>query len=96
MVEGAAKLNTELAQSLAKIPPSDYYRSFFSVAATGGVEDAIAKRLATLTGLRNRLVYQYGDIRLPRLFKACRDSLPDWRAYLSSSAAHLQPEPPDG
>lgn len=90
LVESAAKLNTELAQSLAKIAPSDYYSSFFSAAATGWVDNDTARELATLTGLRNRLVHQYEDIRLPRLFHACRESLPHWRAYIASIAAHLK------
>lgn len=90
LVECAGKLNTEIAQSLAKIPPSDYYSSFFCLAATGWLDDDTAGRLATLAGLRNRLVHQYEDIRLPRLFKACQSSLPDWRAYLTSLTKHLQ------
>lgn len=90
LVESAAKLNIELAQSLAKIPPSDYYSSFFSVAATGWVNNEVATRLATLTGLRNRLVHQYEDIRLPKLFRACKESLADWRAYIASIATHLK------
>jgi uncharacterized protein YutE (UPF0331/DUF86 family) len=90
LVECAGKLNSELAQSLAKIPVSDYYSSFFSLASTGWIDEATAGRLATLAGLRNRLVHQYEDVRLPKLFKACVDSLPDWRAYLANITSHLR------
>jgi uncharacterized protein YutE (UPF0331/DUF86 family)/predicted nucleotidyltransferase len=93
LVECAGKLNTELAQSLAKIPASDYYSSFFSLAATGWLDNDTAGRLATLAGLRNRLVHQYEDIRLPKLYQACQESLADWRTYLASLTNRLRQSP---
>ena len=89
LVECAASINTEVAQSVAKIPPSDYYSSFHSMAAAGWLEREVAVRLSNLAGLLNRLVHQYEDIRLPRLYKACSDSLGDWDRYLATVSQHL-------
>lgn len=82
LVECAASINTEVAQSVARIPPSDYYSSFHSLAAAGWLDKEVALRLSNLAGLGNRLVHQYEDIRLPRLYKACRESIVDWERYL--------------
>ncbi len=84
MVESAASINTEVAQAVAKIPPSDYYSSFFSIASAGWVDREVATRLATMAGLRNRLVHQYEDVDLKKLYGALKRSLPDWQAYLGS------------
>lgn len=89
LVECAGSINSELAQALARIPPSDYYTSFHSLAATGWIERDLATRLSTLAGLRNRLVHQYEDIRLPQLFQACRRSLSDWEQYLKAVSQRL-------
>ncbi|MBT9584537.1 DUF86 domain-containing protein [bacterium] len=89
LVECAASINSEVAQSVARIPPSDYYSSFYSMAATGWIDREVAGRLATLAGLRNRLVHQYEEIRLGQLYKAAQKSLPDWKLYLQGVSEHL-------
>jgi uncharacterized protein YutE (UPF0331/DUF86 family) len=89
LIECAASINTEVAQAVARIPPYDYYSSFFSLASTGWVEPETARRLATLVGLRNRLVHQYDEVRLGPLYLAAQRSLPDWKAYLRGISEHL-------
>ena len=89
LVECAASINTEVCQAVAKIPPSDYYSSFHSLAATGWIDKEIASRLATLAGLRNRLVHQYEAISLGQLYSAVKRSVPDWTNYLQSISDRL-------
>ncbi|MHB2016116.1 MAG: type VII toxin-antitoxin system HepT family RNase toxin [Candidatus Xenobia bacterium] len=94
MVECAAAINTEVSQSVAGIPPSDYYSSFFSLHQAGWVDAETAHALALFAGLRNRLVHQYEAVQLPRLFDTAVSALPHWRTYLASvrdRLQHLQP-----
>lgn len=35
-----------------------------------------------MAGLRNVLVHQYEDVRLPDLYDALKTALPRWKAYL--------------
>ena len=53
LVECAAKINAEVAQALAGIPPADYYNSFFSMQRTGWIDRETADALARAAGLRN-------------------------------------------
>lgn len=82
LVESAAWINTEVAQSVAGIPPSDYYSSFFSMERTGWIESQTAQTLAECARLRNALVHHYEDVPLEQLFARLESSLPYWRNYL--------------
>lgn len=90
LVEGASRINSEVSASVAGIPASDYYTSFFSLSSAGWLEPETAGALAPLAGLRNILVHQYEEVRLPDLYDTLKASLPDWRAYLASVAGHLE------
>jgi len=90
LVECAAAINTEVAQAVGGIPPSDYYSSFFSLSSTGWLDAATAQELATVAGLRNRLVHQYEDIELPRLYQATKKSVRHWRRYVTSILRNLE------
>ncbi|MEW6280440.1 MAG: HepT-like ribonuclease domain-containing protein [Candidatus Eremiobacterota bacterium] len=89
LVEYAAAINTEVAQAVAGIPPSDYYTSFFSLASARWLEQRLARRLAEMAGLKKRLVHHYDDVDLKKLFRSLKRSLPDWRAYLACVAGRL-------
>lgn len=89
LVECAAWINTEVAQSVAGIPPADYYSSFFSIARTGWIGDDTAQALAELARLRNALVHHYEDVPLKTLHTRLAASLPYWRAYLKSLVSRL-------
>ncbi len=89
LVECAAEINTEVARAVANIPATDYYSSFFSLSSAGWLSRETAMRLAEIAGLRNRLVHQYEEIQLPRLYRVLKASLPDWREYLDSVQTRL-------
>lgn len=89
LVENAARINTEVAASVAKLPASDYYSSFFSLSSAGWLDSETATGLAPLASLRNVLVHQYEDVRLPDLYDVLRASLPHWHAYVKSVATQL-------
>jgi len=84
LVDCAAAINTEVAQVVAGIPPSDYYSSFFSLARTGWIDSETASALAPIAQLRNRLVHDYEAVDLSELHRRLQDSLPSWHRYVSS------------
>lgn len=89
LVECAAYINTEVAQSEAGIPPSDYYSSFFSMAQTGWISSELASELAPYTRLRNVLVHRYEELALETLYDEPNRSLSLWREYLRSVVSRL-------
>ena len=84
LVECAASINTEVSQSLAGTPPSDYYSSFFSLASTGWIEPSTARALADWARLRNTLVHRYESVGLDELYMALQKSPESWSKYLNS------------
>ena len=89
LVEQAGWINTEVSQSIAGIPPSDYYSSFFSMSRAGWLELPTAQALAELARLRNALVHHYEDVPLDTLHSRITLSLPHWRTYLTSVTSRL-------
>lgn len=89
LVEAAAWINTEVAQSCG-IPPSDYDSSFFSMARTGWIDNETAEALAELARLRNALVHHYEDVPLEKLQARLSASLKPWRAYLAAVTQRLR------
>lgn len=89
-VECAAAINTEVAQAVARIPPSDYYTSFLSMSAAGWIDRDLAVSLAECARVRNALVHRYEEIELPALFRLVQDSAPLWRQYVRSVQEHLR------
>ncbi|HEY3998394.1 MAG TPA: HepT-like ribonuclease domain-containing protein [Candidatus Xenobia bacterium] len=89
LVDAAVAINTEVAQSVAQIPPSDDDSSFYSMIRCRWIDDEIAHALAPLAGLRNRLVHQYEDVDLAQTWQKTQASLPYWHRYLKSVSAHL-------
>lgn len=89
LVESAARINTEIAATVAKVPASDDYTSFFSLASCGWLDPETARLPAPLAGLRNVLVHQYEEVRLPDLYETLTRTLPDWRTYVRSVAERL-------
>ncbi|MHB2019662.1 MAG: HepT-like ribonuclease domain-containing protein [Candidatus Xenobia bacterium] len=89
IVECAAAINTEVAQVVANIPPSDYYSSFYSMGRTKWVDQDACNALAELARVRNRLVHQYEDVPLEDLHGKLLASLPLWRRYVTGIQDHL-------
>lgn len=89
LVECAADVNTEVAQAVGGIPPSDYYSSFFSMARVGWVTRETADVLAVVARTRNILVHQYEELQLADLYDHVIRTEPAWRAYLASVHENL-------
>lgn len=89
LVECAGSINTELAQGLAGIPPSDYYSSFFSLARTGTISQEQAQELSRYARLRNALVHHYDDVRLAELYLAVQAGVALWKGYLEAILSKL-------
>ncbi|MBM3462138.1 MAG: DUF86 domain-containing protein [Armatimonadetes bacterium] len=84
LVECATAINVEVAHTVGKTPPADYYSSFFSLSQAGWLSNDTAQALAPLATLRNRIVHQYEEVELDKLHSDVTASLPHWRAYLRS------------
>lgn len=89
LVEYGADINAEVAQGVAGIPPSDYYKSFYSMARTGWISSDVANTLALCVNLRNRLVHRYDEVSLSSLYAELERTRPVWRQYVASIYQHL-------
>ncbi|HEY4001600.1 MAG TPA: HepT-like ribonuclease domain-containing protein [Candidatus Xenobia bacterium] len=91
LVECAGAINTEVAQAVAGIPPSDYYSSFFSVVQAGWLESRVAAKLTPLCQLRNLIVHQYERVRPVQLHQTLQDTRASWQAYVQGIHDKLTP-----
>jgi uncharacterized protein YutE (UPF0331/DUF86 family)/predicted nucleotidyltransferase len=89
VVECAAYINSEVAQAVSKIPPSDYYSSFYAMAATGWVDQETVHALAEWARIRNALVHRYEEVGLEDLLVQIQKAHPRWRSYVAQVYAEL-------
>jgi uncharacterized protein YutE (UPF0331/DUF86 family) len=75
-------LNYHLIVESGMRPPKDYYESFTELAKLGTLPAAFAGRIAACAGLRNRLVHEYDDIDMERVYEAVASALRDVPEYL--------------
>lgn len=95
LVECAVAVNTEVAQVVAGIPPSDYDSSFFSMYQVGWIVRETAHQLADCASLRNRLVHQYQKVDIDDLYRVLESSVPHWRRYVQAVRDRLDAYQPD-
>jgi len=93
LVDAAVGINGEVAESVGKIPPSDYYTSFFALLQCGWIDHDTAGALAPLAGVRNRLVHQYEELDPSLVYEMIQAALPRWHTYLSTVRARLDQYP---
>ncbi len=86
VVEAATDINSLLLLSIGKPVPESAYQSFLDVARAGALPEDIARRLAPLTGLRNRLTYSYNAVDDRVVYRAVGRAMDDLRAF----CAHLR------
>lgn len=90
LVECAADVNTEVAQAVASIPPSDYYSSFFSMSQVGWIDRETAGDLAEMARLRNTLIHLYEEVTIGELHTKLTVALPSWNRYLAAVHTALE------
>jgi uncharacterized protein YutE (UPF0331/DUF86 family) len=62
IVDSAVSVNNEILFDARVATPASYYESFMLLPKAGLVRESIAKQLASLAGLRNRLIHNYEDV----------------------------------
>jgi len=84
-IAGAAvDLNYHLLVGLGEPPPTSYRESFLRLHARNVLSEEAARRLASLAGLRNRLIHLYEEIDDEKVYQVVQE-LPEWvRRYLEA------------
>jgi len=96
IVEYATDINRAILDGLGKLPPQTYYNTFSEVANLGIIPASIMPRLASATGLRNRLVHRYEDIDNETVYYSLKPLLRNYRRYARLIEEYLQAEESKG
>lgn len=94
LVDTAVDINAHLTVELLGTPPQDYYESFIKAAQAGILPTAFALDIARSTGLRNRLVHQYGVIDHAIVHSAMTEAVTQYTEYCQHMTAFLDQQMP--
>jgi uncharacterized protein YutE (UPF0331/DUF86 family) len=75
-------INYHLLTETDHAPPADYYASFTQLVALGVYDAEFGRRIASCTGLRNRIVHEYDEVDPRKVYGALGAALRDVPAYL--------------
>jgi uncharacterized protein YutE (UPF0331/DUF86 family) len=75
-------INYHLLTETGHPPPADYYVSFTQLTALGVYDADFGRRIATYTGLRNRIVHEYDEVDPHRVHEALATATRDMVTYL--------------
>jgi uncharacterized protein YutE (UPF0331/DUF86 family) len=89
IVEPAADINAHILVGSGQPAPESVHASFLALGDLGVLDGSLAKSLAPSAGLRNRLVHQYDRIEDEKVLSAVRQSLDEYRLYVSAVQKHL-------
>jgi uncharacterized protein YutE (UPF0331/DUF86 family) len=82
IVEAATDVHSELMMREGREPPPSYYDAFIIVGQMGLIPIELARRLAPLAGLRNRLAHEYEAINHERVYRDLQRYMPLLIEYL--------------
>jgi uncharacterized protein YutE (UPF0331/DUF86 family) len=68
-------INYHLLKEKASVTPKDYYHSFELMAKNGYISNDLYKKIAPITGLRNRLAHEYDEIDNQLLYESIHSTL---------------------
>lgn len=74
-------INYHLITGLGNLPPKDYFGSFTMLGEPGILPKELARNLAGLAGVRNRLAHEYNEIdekKIYQVIKSCFLFLPQY------------------
>lgn len=63
-------------------PPSDYFRSFLDLAKIGVLPRGFAEQIAPCAGLRNRIVHEYNEIDVDKVYQSLQAVIKDVPSFL--------------
>ncbi|MBI4618483.1 MAG: DUF86 domain-containing protein [Planctomycetes bacterium] len=81
-VDSAVDVNNHLILEAGRQPPETYFDTFLALAQLGALSQALARKLARTTGLRNRIVHEYETVDLGVLHGALREFVRGYRQYI--------------
>lgn len=68
IIETCIDINSLIIEYKGFKPPKSYYESFILLGDNKILPDKVARRLASFTGMRNRIVHQYEDVNHKIIF----------------------------
>jgi uncharacterized protein YutE (UPF0331/DUF86 family) len=74
------------------VPPTTYFSTFDEIGAARVLPKTLATRLASTTGLRNRLVHGYEKVEHVIVYRSLAPLVRDYRQYLTEMNDYVQSE----
>lgn len=90
IVEAASDVNRIILEAREDIPPETYYNTFTRLGELEILPQELSSRLASTTGLRNRLVHRYDEIDHKIVYHSAVRLLKDYRRYFKLIEKYLQ------
>ncbi len=90
IVETASDINRHILEASGAAPPETYYSTFEEMGKTGLLPKSLASRLASTTGLRNRLVHGYEKIEHKIVYHSVKPLVQDYHQYFVKIEAHIR------
>lgn len=90
IVEIASDINRDIIEAEKKSPASNYYSTFTQLTELGILPEELSARLASTTGLRNRLVHRYEEIDHKVVYHSAVRLLPNYLRYFKSIEKYLK------
>jgi uncharacterized protein YutE (UPF0331/DUF86 family) len=90
IVEIASDINRDVIEAEKKAPAATYYSTFTQLAELEILPEDLSVRLASTTGLRNRLVHRYEEIDHKVVYHSAVRLLPDYRRYFKLIEKYLK------
>jgi uncharacterized protein YutE (UPF0331/DUF86 family) len=101
IVECGTDINTALLVESGRPTPDTYYDAFRHLSDIGLVKESLAKQMASVAGMRNRIVHEYEEIDDWIVYNNIAHILKVFPVYLDALIRHLglpaeeQPETPE-
>lgn len=90
LVEVASDINSVILTDKGKTPPDSYYDSFVKAGDSGAISIKLSKEIAPTSGLRNRLVHEYGEYKDSIVFRNIKKMSRLYKQYLKEINIYLQ------
>ena len=81
IVEIASDINRHIIEAGGQSPPQTYYSTFDEMGKMGVLPESLAARLASTTGLRNRLVHGYEKVQHAIVHRGLKPFLRNYERY---------------
>lgn len=89
IVEYAIDINRYVIESLGKAPVQTYYDAFTAIGDLGIIPKSLAARLASTTGLCNRLVHNYEKVQHDIVYYSLKPFVRNYRRYFALMEDYL-------